>query len=232
MTPDAWRARWERGETGWHLPEVHPALKAYKGAWRRVLVPLCGASLDLDWLAERGVDVVGVELSDLACRRVFERSGQAPETREVEGASASYTERRAGRLRLLTGDMLAVDASLIGPVDAVWDRGCTVALAPRLRDAYLSTLSRVARGAEVLLVTIDYDQRMMDGPPFAISDAFVRQRFDAVELLDEAAESGSLRDRLAAKAGLPQGADPPALLERVYRARVGAPPADCTTSSA
>ena len=30
---------------------------------RRVLVPLCGATPDLRWLAERGNDVTGVELS-------------------------------------------------------------------------------------------------------------------------------------------------------------------------
>lgn len=71
-TPDrlkGWKARWETGNTRWHLEHVHPLLKKFLpellGPEERtplaVLFPLCGASVDLAFLARRGHVVVGVD---------------------------------------------------------------------------------------------------------------------------------------------------------------------------
>ncbi len=38
----------------------------WRGTGRRVLVPLCGKTPDLLWLAEQGNEIVGVELSEIA----------------------------------------------------------------------------------------------------------------------------------------------------------------------
>ena len=53
-----WQRRWARNEIGFHLNEVNPylrrhwpSLKLAQGA--RVLVPLCGKSLDMAWLADQ-----------------------------------------------------------------------------------------------------------------------------------------------------------------------------------
>ena len=40
-----------------------------------ILVTLCGKSLDLLWLCEQGHDVVGVELSEIAVKQLFEENG-------------------------------------------------------------------------------------------------------------------------------------------------------------
>ena len=71
MHAEFWQARWARSEIGFHLPEVNPYLQQYwpalglpEGA--RVLVPLCGKSLDLVWLVEQGHAVIGVELAERA----------------------------------------------------------------------------------------------------------------------------------------------------------------------
>ena len=65
MKPEFWKERWVRGEIGFHQAEVEPGLVTHLGglAPTRVLVPLCGKSLDLAWLATQGHQVVGVELS-------------------------------------------------------------------------------------------------------------------------------------------------------------------------
>ena len=36
-----------------------------------ILVPLCGKSLDMLWLAERGFQVTGIEISELAVQDFF-----------------------------------------------------------------------------------------------------------------------------------------------------------------
>ena len=57
---DPWLARWAKGRIGFHLPAPHPALERW---WPRldvapqakVLVPLCGKSLDMRWLAAQPI---------------------------------------------------------------------------------------------------------------------------------------------------------------------------------
>ncbi|MGB5485800.1 MAG: thiopurine S-methyltransferase, partial [Lysobacterales bacterium] len=61
-----WHSRWESGNTGWHQPGGSSALRKFWPGLHpggRVLVPLCGKSPDLLWLAKQGYDVTGVELS-------------------------------------------------------------------------------------------------------------------------------------------------------------------------
>ncbi len=50
-----WSRRWENRQLALHRSEVHPALLrhgALLSGRSRVLVPLCGKSIDLWWLAE------------------------------------------------------------------------------------------------------------------------------------------------------------------------------------
>ena len=62
MEPDFWHQRWQQNQIGFHQSEVNPYLRKYWQALAiaapaRILVPLCGKSLDLLWLAEQGYQV-------------------------------------------------------------------------------------------------------------------------------------------------------------------------------
>src|SRR5450830_150029 len=83
MDSQFWRERWARNQIGFHLPEVNPYLQRHwpllalaQGA--KVLVPLCGKSLDLVWLASQGHRVLGVELSEQAVDAFFSEQGLTP----------------------------------------------------------------------------------------------------------------------------------------------------------
>jgi len=76
MQADFWQKRWERDQIGFHLAEVNPYLQQYwpalgLAAQTRVLVPLCGKSLDLIWLADQGFEVLGIELAEKAVEDFF-----------------------------------------------------------------------------------------------------------------------------------------------------------------
>ena len=71
MQPEFWHDRWDRNQIGFHLQQVNPylprlwpALGLEQGGC--VLVPLCGKSLDMSWLAANGHEVLGVELTQTA----------------------------------------------------------------------------------------------------------------------------------------------------------------------
>lgn len=164
MTED-WLERWKIGRTGWHEPAGNRNLQTY---WtlsgRRVLVPLCGKTQDLLWIEAQGNDVVGVEVSDLAVREFFEDN--ALDFKPVTGTLPGF--RAIDRnITLYCGDYFEfADA----PFDAHYDRGALIALSADLRRRYARhTTGLLTDEAAQFVITIEYDQAVCDGPPFAVA---------------------------------------------------------------
>ena len=206
-TPQFWHDRWSTQQIGFHLTAPNPSLLRWWPTLNlpfgaRVLVPLCGKSHDLGWLAEQGHEVVGVELSAIACAAFFEEAGVVPQ-RETCGAFEVW---RAGRVTIYQGDIfgLAAVAPLSG-FDAVWDRAALIALPPDVRDRYLREI-RVP--GPHLVVTMTYDQERRDGPPFSVPDSVVlgawpqAKRLASEPLSDERfAQSGGVSETVWRTAG-------------------------------
>lgn len=169
MNAEFWKARWRESRTGWHRETVNPALELWDVPRdAHVLVPLCGKSLDVGWLAERGHRVTGVELSEVAIGEFFSHAGLEP-TRVDEGAFVRWS---AGPITMLQGDFFDLE----GRFDAVYDRAALIALPERA--TYAKRLHHLVNGPG-LLVAIEYPQHERDGPPFSVPHAEVMERFDA-----------------------------------------------------
>lgn len=173
-----WLERWRDGQIGWHQPEFHPALEKYwpaLGAGTRVLVPLCGRSLDMVWLAQRGHAVLGVELSPIAAAGFFGHESLAPE----RSSTGSFTLHAAGPYEILEGDFFDLTPDDAGRIDAWYDRAALIALPPDLRPRYAGRISALlAPGTPGLLITAEYAQEKMAGPPFAVAAEEVHALFD------------------------------------------------------
>jgi thiopurine S-methyltransferase len=190
VNSDFWQQRWDRNEIGFHQSQVNPQLARY---WpqlslppaSRVLAPLCGKSLDLLWLRDRGHEVIGVELSPVAAADFARENDLAM---QVEHAG-TFERHRGDRLTLLVGDFFDLTAADIGEARAVYDRAALVALPAEMRRRYVQHLQGLlAGGTQTLLISFDYDQQQMDGPPFAVSDAEVRSLYGdghEIELLSQ-----------------------------------------------
>lgn len=163
-----WLDRWDKGRTGWHEPAGNDGLKSFwpqSGNPGSVLVPLCGKSPDLLWLAERGHDVVGVELSEVAATSFFEEQELEFEL-EAAGPLNRYAATRHS-LAIYCGDYFQFQSP---PFDALYDRGALVALSAEQRPRYVAHTAKLLKpGALRLVITLEYDQRVVDGPPFAVS---------------------------------------------------------------
>lgn len=192
MDEGFWQARWSLDQIGFHLAEVNPYLQRHwpalgLPAQGRVLVPLCGKSLDLAWLAAQGQRVLGIELAQKAVEAFFSEHRLQPEI-EVRGAFTCY--RADDSLELWCGDFFALTAEDVADCVALYDRAALIALPPELRQRYTAHLTRILPPAcQGLLVTLDYDQAQLDGPPFAVPDSEVRR------LLEPAWQAESLEAR-------------------------------------
>jgi len=195
MNPDFWESRWREGQIGFHEGAPNAFLSehvAKLGASRRVLVPLCGKSEDLAFLAARGHAVVGVELVEDAVRAFFAEHGLTP-TVTPHGALTGYSH---GPITLLAGDFFATTRELLGPVDALYDRAALIALPEPMRARYVEHLrALLPAGADGLVITVEYPQEAMEGPPFSVPEAELRRHFQglSIDLIDQArAEGGRL----------------------------------------
>lgn len=176
---EAWLERWQVGRTGWHEPGGNRNLqKHWRVTGRRVLVPLCGKTPDLLWLEAQGNEVVGVELSDIAVQGFFEEHGLSYERKE--GALDEYraSERR---VTIFCGDYFEMQNV---EFDAHYDRGALVALSPELRPKYARhTSSLLSTGAEQLVIAVQYDQAVCDGPPFSLDADEMRGYWPDLEVV-------------------------------------------------
>lgn len=178
MDASFWKDRWERGEIGFHEKQANPFLVAYfkelalaKGS--RVFVPLSGKTLDIAWLLSQGYRVAGAELSEIAVRQLFEELGVEP---KISGAG-SVQRYRAQNIEIFLGDIFEVTREMLGPVDAIYDRAALVALPKDMRDRYTEHLVEISDNAPQLVIAYEYDQRVIGGPPFSVSQDEVRRHY-------------------------------------------------------
>ncbi|WPJ99424.1 thiopurine S-methyltransferase [Pseudomonas putida] len=195
MEPAFWQQRWADNQIGFHQAQVNPYLQTYwpqlqLAPGSRVLVPLCGKSLDLAWLAGQGYRVLGVELSRRAVEDFFREHGLEAEVRQ-QGAFEVW---RSGDVQLWCGDFFALRAEDVADCVGLYDRAAVIALPVQMRARYMQLLSGVLpTSCRGLVVTLDYDQSLLAGPPFSVRDEELRQGFaewqveqlEAVEVIED-----------------------------------------------
>lgn len=204
MEPQFWHERWHLNEIGFHQETVNAYLVEHwpslmpEGENGMAFVPLCGKSLDMVWLRERGHEVLGVELSALAVEGFFQERDLAA----AKTAEDGFDIYEAGGYRLLCGDFFAMRPSHLESVRAVYDRAALIALPAALQERYAAHLrASLPPACPIFLIALEYDPGEAEGPPFSTGEARIRElfgeAFDVVALgrRDALAENPGLRGR-------------------------------------
>lgn len=175
MENDYWLDRWKQGNIGFHQHEINPCLRQYwqelQLAWdNQVFVPLCGKSRDMIWLHEQGHSVLGVELSAIAVQAFFKENDFSPQ----QVTSKKFKRLGVNGISILCGNFFDLSQDDLTEVRAVYDRASMVALPKEMRKRYVChLLSILPPATKILLITFDYPQAEMPGPPFAVAPAEV-----------------------------------------------------------
>ena len=173
-----WHDRWQDENIGWHQDKYNDLLIKY---WPminvieegNVLVPLCGKSLDMLWLAKQGYNVFGLEIIQKAVETFFLENRLEFDIVDI----AKHKKYSSQSFTIFQGDIFDLDADIIS-ADAWYDRAALIAIDPSNRQDYVNQIRKQTRlGAVGLLITFYYPQKQMQGPPFALHDDDVRELF-------------------------------------------------------
>jgi thiopurine S-methyltransferase len=179
MDPDFWHARWRNSEIGFHQDEINLHLQNFwpdmpVAAGSTVLVPLCGKSRDMLWLREQGHPVLGVEISPIAVEAFFREHDLSA----TQGKQGSFTRWECEGLTILCGDFFTLRGEDVQGIGCVYDRASLIALPPALRQRYVARFAAILPPVTpTLLVTLEYPQEQMDGPPFSVREDEVRRLY-------------------------------------------------------
>ena len=207
-----WHQRWQEQRIGFHLDKVNPYLSKY---WHRlnvakqsrIFVPLCGKSMDLHFFHQQGLRVLGNELSTLAVQDFYtEQQLNASKTiisteKNLSDAS-DLTLWSSPEVDILCGDFFALEKEHLSDISAVYDRAALVALPAELREKYVEKmLTLLPQNVSMLLLTLDYDEKEKQGPPFSVTEEEVYRLYgehfeiELLELADISAENRSPRSQ-------------------------------------
>ncbi|MEJ6608473.1 MAG: thiopurine S-methyltransferase [Paracoccaceae bacterium] len=203
MDPNFWHKRWEKNEIGFHQSAVNVLLSDHFSGLSlpqtsRVFVPLCGKTRDIAWLLSQGHRVVGVELSKLAVEELFVDLGVAPKI-SVQGELLRYS---APGLEIFVGDIFELSGDLLGRVDAIYDRAALVAFPTEMRGRYGAHVAAITQLAPQFLICFEYDQAVMNGPPFSIDRQKVHDVYGAhyqIEPITNRDVAGGLKGKCPAQ---------------------------------
>lgn len=195
-----WLARWREGRIGFHRDSPHPVLLRH---WpdlgvpegTKVLVPLCGKSLDMRWLAEQGHPVLGIELS-LEAIEQFLGEGRGEISRFHQD---DFDVWRQGSIELWGGDFFHFHIAQAAEIGAFYDRAALIALPEATRQRYAFHLAQLippgSRGLLVSLVRAPGDDR---GPPYTVEAGEVQRllspNFELTHLEEGAPEEHGWRE--------------------------------------
>ncbi|MDA7816865.1 thiopurine S-methyltransferase [Sulfurimonas sp.] len=178
MEADFWHNLWKTNEIGFHKQETNKFLVEFFSMLNlksnsRVLIPLCGKTLDIEWILQQGHKVVGVELNENAIKELFISLNLDPIITMVN----SFTLYSAKNIDIFVGDIFELDKNILGNVDAIYDRAAIIALPLSMRTKYTHKLIELTDKVSQLIVCYQYNKNMMDGPPFSVEECDIKEYY-------------------------------------------------------
>ena len=176
-----WAERWKKNELGFHALEVNPHLKKHIETLcpqrdKKVLVPLCGKTLDLIFLGQHFGEVWGVEYVERAAIDFFNENNIEASTEKIH-----YGKLYKGQnIRIVVADIFTFLKETPSQFDALYDRAALIALEKEKRTRYTQLLrAKLHEHAALLMIALDYPQEEMTGPPFSVSTDELNAHFEA-----------------------------------------------------
>jgi thiopurine S-methyltransferase len=181
MNNEYWHQKWQSKDIGFNQLQPNKLMQTYFSSLKlrpgcRVFVPLCGQSIDMLWLAGQGYQVIGAELSQVACSAFFKENKISA---KVTGTK-NFTSYDSEKITIFCGDFFKLNRATLDKIDVVYDRAALIALPKEARKSYAEHLLELITPATAMfLITTVYNQSEMQGPPFSVDENEVTELYSA-----------------------------------------------------
>lgn len=165
-----WLSFWTGRTPGFHEGRVNSYLQQFLPRFNlqsgdTVFMPLCGKAVDILWLTQQGLNVIGVELSGFAIDSFFRESDLDVKISD----SKNFVVYQAPNITLYQGDFMDIHKTHLQSCKLVYDRAAIVSIETFNRLFYTRKMSEIIPlNCPMLVVTLEYDQTVMQGPPFSV----------------------------------------------------------------
>jgi len=112
-------------------------------------------------------------LSEVAIKHLFSELAIEPKITTID----DIHHHSADNIDIFVGDMFDLSRGVLRRVDAIYDRAALVALPETMRRRYAVHLIEITDRAPQLLISHGYDQTLVDGPPFSVSNEEVNRLY-------------------------------------------------------
>jgi thiopurine S-methyltransferase len=170
MNKQFWLNKWATNDIGFHEGVVNAMLMNHFNRLSQpntIFVPLCGKAVDIIWLMKQGVHVIGVELSETAIQQLFHTLKIDATVTPIE----DFKHYKGPMIDVFVGDLFDLTPKQLPSIDAVYDRASMVALPKQTRIYYAAHLHRLTNSAKQLLVSFEYPEKTLNGPPFSVPES-------------------------------------------------------------
>ncbi|CAF0766556.1 unnamed protein product [Didymodactylos carnosus] len=176
-----WNKKWVDEQIAFHRSDIHELLKSNmdivcsKENKMKFLFPLCGKTLDMKHMLDKGHEVFGIEGSKVGIEAFLSEHNLTYSITD----DGNYKVYRANELPITFyhGDFFLFDR-LLPEIDVIWDRGGLVAVNIADREKYRDVLIRLMTPTtKLFVVAMFYDDEEIVGPPMCLTDEQVQQLF-------------------------------------------------------
>lgn len=193
LAPDEWK--WQKDQNPrFHRNNYSQFLVNHfeklinSGKVSQVFVPLCGKTLDLIFLAEKGFEVTGLEFSEIGIEAFFKENSLTYTKGKAENCSLGIYKCNEKNITIYKGDIFHLKTEVCGQFDAFWDRGSYVAINISTQQTYANLMfSLMKPKAKILMEAITYDMSKYRGPPHCITEENLSSTFGGkcdIEVVD------------------------------------------------
>lgn len=206
---DWWKKDYESGGTSEEQCEKHevssdmfgelsPMLTKHSGHFfkqgdcNRIFVPLCGTSIDMKWLADQGQEVIGLECSEHAILKFFEKNTiEFEKTISTVDSSFCIFKGKTSKIAIFQGDFFKFTSEIAGGLmDTVWDTASLNTIDLVQREKYVEVMHSLLKydARYVLSAMFFGEKRTWKNNPFDISEDDMKQMFGSDwswELIDK-----------------------------------------------
>ena len=184
-----WERLWHDGSEDWHRGVVNERLIKFANELTRgrknlrVLVPCCGKSLDMLWLADQGHSVVGIDLVKTAIESFFTENNLTSTKCNVDMAASIEQTTEVYKcvekaITIFCCDIFNVrEEDLGGKFDAIWDRSALSAVSPMVNNRgkqFTDKLHSLLMPDGVCMVESHrYEMDRFGEPPVSLSEELI-----------------------------------------------------------